>query len=358
VRDKFGAVDSVDPVSVRGNRKFLWIALSIIVMGLATTSALALVVDPLHIFGTGRIESILTGERDEKPIAFLNRKPAPQAVILGSSRVMKVRPSCLTDLTGLPAYNFGLSNSAIEDMVAVMGFVRGEAHAPVQLLVIGLDVEQFDDGIPIDPRLLSADHLRPYVVGANRRTWSTVTQALFGWQGFRYAAISLRFHFFPNAKPKPKSHDEADGLVRYDVWDEEISKGTFNPRNNLASTLPRFSTSIAARGFGQLSASRLAMFRSFVAQEHSRGTEIHVVIPPIHRDLSAARRGPIDQRTAELDASLRAMAREGLFEYFSISSPSSFNGDPDGYYDGMHLNEQNTDRMLLAVFHRQHGCGI
>ena len=35
-----------------------------------------------------------------------------------------------------------------------------------------------------------------------------------------------------------------------------------------------------------------------------------------------------------------------------------FGGDPAGYFDGVHMTEANASRLLLAMFHRSHGCGV
>src|SRR5450432_2472618 len=111
-------------LETRQARRFTRRVLAIVLLGMIFTTLMALLVDPLRVFGTGRIPSALTGERDEKPDAFVALDPPAQAVVLGSSRVMKLRPSCIAELTGYATYNFGLSDGLIEDRYAVGDVIR------------------------------------------------------------------------------------------------------------------------------------------------------------------------------------------------------------------------------------------
>jgi hypothetical protein len=271
---------------------------------------------------------------------------------------MKFRPDCLAELSGLPAYNFGLSNASVEDLVAIVGFVEANAKAPLRELVIGLDVEAFDDRTPVDPRTLSSEKLRPYVPGSVGRSWSTITQALFGWQALRYALVSLRFHVFPNQKPHELNHDAPDGLVVYDEWDPQLAQGKLDLVRGREAAKGRFAPQAYA-GFTSLPPERVRMIRELVEREHARGVAIHVVVPPLHPSLEALRRqSALSNRMRELEAFLYDLKGAGLIQYISVGSPRDFGGDNDGYYDGVHLTEANTNRLLLAMFGRAHGCGI
>src|SRR5262245_2704545 len=143
------AASLVDP---RAARQFTRAFLAIFTTAMAGTAAVAILVDPLHTFGTGRIRSVLSGERDEKPESYLSRTPPPSAVVLGSSHVLKLAPTCITELTGLPAYNFAFSNASIEDLSAVVGFIRARGRAALREVIIGVDVESFDDEVEVDQR--------------------------------------------------------------------------------------------------------------------------------------------------------------------------------------------------------------
>ncbi|MBL0214098.1 MAG: hypothetical protein IPQ07_09445 [Myxococcales bacterium] len=348
-----------DADELRRSRRFTSIVLAVVVLGMLGTSALAVFVDPLNTFGTGRIPSILTGERDEKPAAFLALEPPPQAIVLGSSRIMKIRPSCLAELTGLPAYNFGLSDALIEDMSAVLKFIQAKGRAPLRVILIGLDARTFDDHAEVDPRLLSSAVLGGYLDQTTGLSWRTVTRALFGKQGLRYGLISLYFHLRPHARPPQKAHFEPDGVVAFDQWDPALAAGTLDSPGMLARNVERFRGPLSSARFSALSPTRLALFRSLVTAAHNSGTVIHVFLPPLQpaiEEVLASR--PIARRTEELALEMRALERAGLIVYHPITKVEDFGGDPDGYYDGIHMTDVNSRRLLLWLFQRDHGCGI
>lgn len=343
-----------DPSSRRFTRAFL----AVLLAGMAATATLAIFVDPLHVFGTGRIPSIRTGERDEKPASFLALEPAPQAIVLGTSRVMKLAPSCLREVTGFPAFNFGLSSSFVEDWLAVYRFVRVRGRAPLRVLVIGVDIEAFDNHAETDPRLPSSPYLRDYVEGSAGLTWGAASRALFGWQALRYGLRSLQYHLRPQSKPKLASHFDPDGLIRYDVWEDELRRGTFTLAPQLADLVERFKGPLAAPSFTALSAERVELFLRLVRSAHAAGTTVVAYVPPIHAKLAALRRGAVVQRMRELDQLLAGLERDGQLRYFRVDKIEDVGGDPEGYFDGVHVRDANAARLVTAMFGRQHGCGI
>jgi hypothetical protein len=152
-------------------------------------------------------------------------------------------------------------------------------------------------------------------------------------------------------------HYEPDGVVTYDDWDPELTSGTFSPVTTLAKNVARFSGP-AGRNFTTLSPSRLVLFRRLIQSAHDSGASVHIFIPPLHRALVAARAGLISQRSAELERWFEELDREGLIHFMPLHGVEDFGGDPDAYYDGVHMMTDNTDRLLLKLFGRPHGCGV
>lgn len=329
----------------------------VLLAGLATTAAVALLVDPVHTFGTGRVRPMLTGERDDKPAAFLARQPSPQAIVLGSSRVLKLRPACITELTGLPAYNFGVTDAQVEDMDAILAFIRDRGAAPLREIVIGLDVDVFDDRIEVDQRLISSPALGRYVAGAGL-SFDTATRALFGYQDFKYG-LQLVHYELRGSRPRDAIHFEPDGVIYYEGDEEQIAAGTFSLHDHIAANIARRDRKFLAAGFAKLSPARLALFRDVVTRAHAAGARVDVFVPPLHRAIAELRSGgPVPARLGDLDRFLHELDANGLIHYLPMNAIEDIGGDPDGYYDGNHLTETNSSRVLLAMFHRPHGCGL
>jgi hypothetical protein len=340
-------------------RRFTRVFLAVLLLGLAGSIAVALLVDPTATFGTGLIPSILTSERNDKPVAFRTIDPPPRAVVFGSSRVMKLRPSCITEITGLPAFNFGLSNAMIEDLTATYRFIRARGRAPLAELIIGLDVEAFDDHAETDQRLRSAGELAEYADDGAGLSFDAASRALFSWQALRLAGSSLKARLLPRTRPPAKLTYARDGFISYDIMEAEMKAGTFSAKKRFAEMAAKLSARRGTRDFTALSARRVAKFRELVATARADGVTVDVFIPPISDAMARIiDRGRLAARTRDLDAVLADLERDGAIRYLRAARVEDFGGDPAGYFDGVHMTEANASRLLLAMFHRSQGCGV
>jgi hypothetical protein len=339
--------------------RFTRVFLVVLLLGLALRAAVAVVVDPTDTFGTGRLPSMLTGERDTKPAAFRTLEPPPRALVIGSSRVTKFRPSCIEELTGLPTFNFGITRTVVEDLAAAYGFARAHARAPIRELIIGIDVEAFDNHAVVDPRLRAAAELRPYVEGGHGLSFDDATRALFGWQGLRLAWLSVWYQLQPSARPPARVSYSPDGFVTYNIMEAEMRAGTYSQKLRYEDMAKALRDVRGTQTFTALSEPRVALFRKMIATANADGTTVDVVIMPIVKELEPVRdRAGYAARTRELDTLLGELERAGMIRYLRITRVEDFGGDPNGYFDGAHMTEANSSRLLLAMFHRAHGCGL
>lgn len=338
-----------DGNSARFTRIFLLVVLG----GLAITAAVAVGVDPFRVFGTARIPTEVVNERVIKPELFLAATPPPQAIILGSSRVYKVDPRCVTELTGLPAFNFGVGNGNVLDWYAIMGFVRDHGRAPVRELLIGVDVDAFDTHT--DHRLEIAPQLGAYI-GHPGLSWGEATRVLFGQDAFQYGLRSIWFYLRPQDRGHP-NYFGPDGLEFEPGRDEAIQRGTYSFAGETERQARRIKR-LAADRFDQLSPARVALFRAIVRDAHAAGVTIEAFITPMSPVLARARSfSQIPEREAELDVLLAALERDGMLHYHRLAEVEDLGQDPTGFYDGAHMTASTATRLLLRLFHRSHGCG-
>lgn len=340
--------------SDRMSRRFTCVFLIVLLGGLATTAAVAVLVDPFRVFGTGRIPTEVVNERVIKPELFLAASPPPQAIILGSSRVYKLDPRCVTELTGLPAFNFGVGNGNAEDWHAIMGFVHDHSRAPLRELMIGIDVDGFDSHS--DHRLEIAPLLGKYV-GHGSLSWGEATRVLFGQDAFQYGLRSIWFTLRPAGRGHP-NYFGPDGIEFEPERDEQIRRGTYSFEAATAKQARRIKR-LAADSFDRLSPSRVALFQAVIHAARADGAQIDVFVAPMSPVLSKARSfSQIPQREAELDALLSQLERDGMLRYHRLTEVEDLGRDPVGFYDGAHMTESTATRVLLRLFRRQHGCGV
>jgi len=320
-------------------------------------AALAALADPTLTFGTGLIQTILTPEDDVKPPALLAMKPGPGVIIVGSSRVMKLKPACVRELTGMPAFNLGLSNSTVEGWNAAFRFASD--HAPLRRMIIAVDVEGFDPHAAVDPRLLASKHLRQYMDEKPRLRWESATRALFGMQNLRFTFTSLRMHFFPPPKMRAMTVFGDDGLVTYPGWEEQQRLGTLPREQLLAAARQTLENQLWKGNFTELSPPRVTLFRQMMRLAQERGIEVDAYISLLSPEIGpVAAAAQVAARRAELDRLLAKLDSEGLLLYHRYTRVEDFGGDPREFFDGFHMTEANTSRLLLSMFNRQSGCGV
>ncbi len=336
------------------SRRFTWVFLIILLGGLATTAAVALLVDPFKVFGTSRVPSYFANERVQKPEFFLEATPPPQAIILGSSRVLHIDPRCLTELTGLPAFNFGVGNGNADDWRAIMSFIHDHGRAPVRELLIGVEADAFDTHT--DHRMEIAPYLSKYI-GHAGLSWGEATRLLFGEDAFESGLRTLRHYLRPTPGGQAYYYGP-DGLQFEPVRDEQIRRGTYPFEAWTAKQVARLQ-GLAADRFDQLSPTRVASFRTIIRDAHAAGTTIDVFVAPMHPVLTRARSfSQIPQREAELDVLLSQLERDGMLRYHRLAEVEDLGRDLTGFYDGGHMIGTTATRVLLRLFHRQHGCGL
>ena len=79
------------------------------------------IVDPHGLFGTGRYPVLVATSRSEKVASLATASP-PQALIFGSSIMMRVDPAVVERLTTLTTFNLSVDSGKSEDFVALLDY--------------------------------------------------------------------------------------------------------------------------------------------------------------------------------------------------------------------------------------------
>ena len=116
-----------------------------------TAAAMNFIVDPFDIYGNRFLPASQLNNYKQKLELFDNFQPVPNALILGSSRVMSCDPELVEDVTGLRCFNFWLPGSASETFYATMKMVEEESDEPIELVIVGVGVETVHPALPIQP---------------------------------------------------------------------------------------------------------------------------------------------------------------------------------------------------------------
>ncbi len=321
-------------------------------------------VDPRGEFGTGLFPVVELDARAEKMRlfrAYLGR-PAPEGLILGSSRAMKVSPRTLESETGHRFFNFAVDSARAEDYLAIYRWVR-QQNVPIKLLVIGLDVEALHSDDRPEPGLLLNQALmralgpgtlpEPGLLGPlGRYPMARAVKkykATFTIQYLTDAVRAVRLFMSPRPQPLPLMEFEPDGYLRYPRWEVQRAAGTFRFDQDLERCLNKYVTRFD--NMTELSGRRRTYLRQLVDEARTDGARVALWITSLH---------PLTVRYIEAHTSYAALLKatrayqqalassEGVASY-DLSRPESYQATTSGWYDCAHIDETNADRVATVL---------
>ncbi len=345
--DGAAADAALEAADQAGARSFLRGFLTLFVIAVTALIASSVLLDPAGVFNIRIVPASQQTTRDDKARALLALAEKPEVLVLGSSRVWSIRPARIQALRGSRAFNYGVDKGMIFDFEAVYGFARQRAGAPIKHLLIGLDVEVFDD--LRDGRLEYSSMLRPYAAPGTVSSFARMLpEYLLGSDIVDSDLRSLRnllsgkVTVGNRTAVLPKNVFKADGSVLWPKYDDAIKSGTYDLDDQVGRGVSSWKR--VYTDFNRFSPTRLAAFRSFLTRMRAEGVTVDAYIPPLHP--RAMRELPgLPARITDGERLLAALDDEGLL-HFSRARLEDFGGDPEGFYDFQHMTTENGDRLL------------
>jgi len=322
---------------------------------LLAVAALVWITDPLAAFGTGLVPPIVSADRDYKATLYRARRPTPEVVLLGSSRIKTIRPECVTALTGQSAFNFGVNAGVAEDFLAIFRFMRAEPGFKLREVLLGAEPEAFTGDTRVGRALAQSRALAPFVTRTPTdpdRIWSDLLSA-----ASLSAALRSVWHYGFDRQALPLDALAPDGLQARPLWDDQIRSGRFRPHTEVLAS----SRAIRGRYTGdlRLSSGRVTQLYQLLREARDAGVRVTAFVPPVHPALTRDAAGTSFERlTDDLVAALRSAERVGLLHYVETRSLADFAGDSTLYYDAIHMTSANADRLLAAVYPSPGRCAI
>jgi hypothetical protein len=328
----------------------------------ALYAGIARVVDPRGEFGSGLFPVVESDARAEKMRLFraYAAEAAPAGLILGSSRAMKVHPRTLERATGQRFFNFAVDNARAEDYLAIYRWVRQQGVRP-KLLVVGLDVEALHDDDRAEASLLhdgalmatlgsggpaERGLLAPFRGSAVRL--AKQYKATFTIEYLNDMVTAVRLALLPRSRPVPLMEFEPDGYLRYRRWELQRAAGRFRFDQDLERCLTKSLGRFEA--MRRLSGRRRAYVQELADEARADGVRVVVWITTLHPLTTRYLEGHTSY-AALLDGTreyLRSLAADGVAG-FDFSRPEAYEGTESGFYDCLHIDETNADRVMAAL---------
>jgi hypothetical protein len=313
---------------------------------LAAVALLNYLVNPESIYATSILPPLTWNTRPEKAALMDRAQPPPQALLLGSSRIMKLDPAQIERRTGLPAFNAGVNVAMAEDYYALLRYAVERSRMPLKRVIIAADVDAFHDHEPTNDYLLQPNALGNYLQAGEQRfrRWKQFTLLFNGYQT-KLSLISLwdavhgrnaNYRFEPN------------GYVHFLQYEAERSRGHYDLDGKVNTTIEQYLRRY--QGYTSVSAQRLEYFRKTLAYARDRGIQVDVFLTPAHPRLLAA----LQQRNygvlhAQVLEALRRTCAEYGAGFRDLSTLDTFGGRDADFYDGVHPDESNSARIVDAL---------
>lgn len=354
---------TVAPATRHEFRRFVRWFLGIAVLLLACVVGFNAYVDPFGVTPSDRYTPVVQNTTDRQAkLALIDRlDDAPDSLILGSSRVLKLDPAYIEKSTGTTAFNAGLSSARPQESFVFASYMGDKFEGKFPHLVWGLDIEQFREkpvgGESYSGVLLREPELRQYLPREDQwKGLADMYRPLVEWQTTK---VSLRV--VREAKVQDVSEERqinrliqrdfaASGFRKRDLHDRAFARGaTLQPR--MEKQVEGYERSVwgpEAPEFDGLGATPTRWIEQAIQLANDRGDEPTIFLTTVH-PFAQARYGERgwNDRKADVEQYFETLQEKGLdFQLLDYTSVDSFGGDPNLFYDGVHLQPPNLQRLV------------
>jgi hypothetical protein len=271
----------------------------------------------------------------------------PELVFFGGSRAERFDPVYARRMTGLASFNFALSNGRPEAAWALVNWLYDRRPGAKLRWVWGVNSATFGDH-DLDPALLQDQR--------------------FSWY-FGDALLSAQRKHLPQTVAEMPTRSRLDtrryapnGLLLWNTYDRYREIG-----GTLEKSLDRYIATAVAKvkgapnvtSAGESGGGRTRSrvhFEKTLRLFNEHGTTPVIVVMPVHpRVLGALKPYGRDRSHAKLLAYLHGLQSRYQLKVVDLTRLSSFGGDRNGFYDGVHITRANSDRVIDELVKRVDG---
>lgn len=344
--------------------KFLGVVLAWILALALALGGLLWWVDPRGEFGGERFPSVTLDARRQKMALFraYQREAPVEALVLGSSRSMKIDPRRLEAVTGRRTFNFTVDADRAEGYLALYRWARAQG-APIRQVYLGLDVEALHNDDEMFANFRHNAELRRMLEPGTGGRWGTSLRAQVDRIRNLYTTAYLRDTaraVLAAAQPQgrvPMMTFAADGYLHYPRWEQARQAGTFVLDREIGACVPGYLNIF--REMRGLSPRRWGYVETLVREVREGGGEVVLWISPLHPSTSATlgRHTRYAALLAQTRTALRALAAQPGVSVRDYSSPDRFGSTPEEWYDCAHIDERGAERLATLLL-REAGHGL
>jgi len=313
------------------------------------TAALNVLVDPFDIYGVGLLPRSEVNYYEMKLELFDEFDPRPEALIIGSSRVLAFDPDVVEEMIGERCFNFSVAGAKAETFYAILRLALDDYDAPIHTVILGVDPESFHPAMPIQPesRFVSA-YAKYFIHDPSGQATMAERLSLLLTLDQTSESISSIQTYLKERTGQAKMEFRDDGFATWIQREREIEEGTYDLQSRLDQRIRKYpERSLRLSEFTALDETRKEYWEDFLQLCEDKGIRVYAFLPAMHPQLLEVLNnldaGRILGEVADyLDDTVSESG--GVFrDYTDIRS---FGGDPDLFYDEIHMRPENGEKLL------------
>lgn len=327
-------------------RRFLAVVALVAILESGLIMGLNVAADPRNDFHTGLYAPLVPDYPAEK-LAFYNAlEVPPKTLLFGSSKAQSVDPDDLEELGFGPSFNFAIPRSSSRDHLLLYRYLVETDQRP-ETLILGLDGNMFWNAFVSE---LAASRVSQEFglpgLPIQQRAWRLLESLspFYVWD-----SIQVLEYTYISGYPDRAQRMEADGQIVSPRDEAAIAAGTFDREAAIDDYITRRILPPIGVETG-LAPIKQGAFRNLVSEATAAGTQVIVYLTTNHPTV-LERLADHEEFQYQLEETRRIaleMCSTGiaLFDFLSIDG---YGGDPDGFYDGWHINPDNARREMATI---------
>jgi hypothetical protein len=334
------------------------VLLGTVLITLVPVILLNLLVDPFAIYGVGIFPRTEVSGYDEKLTLLDEFEPKPECLIIGSSRTLAFDPDVVEDLIGKRTFNFSGPGARAEIIYATLNIALNNSDSPIDTLIIGVDPESFHPTLPIQPEVVYIDDFARYFkyddVGV--MTLGERVRRLLSFEMTQESVGSIR-KLIKERYGIRKMVVSGNGLATWVQRERDIADGTFDLQNRLDQRVRKYpERSLFLSSFTELSQVRIQYWEDLLEICRENNIRVYAFLPSTHPQLYDLYQSiGADEIIGEVSDYLESSIGETGGVYRDYTSIDSFGGNPDDFYDEIHMRPQNCELLLRDLLEESTG---
>jgi len=332
-----------------GQKRFWHWLVSIVTAMIVLAIILNFIVNPFKLYYFNFFPPAEVNVRELKGDLIRKAAPPPQVLIIGSSRVMSFDPEYVTRLTGKPCFNYGGPAAMAEDYYATIRYVREDCGAPIDTVIVGIDLEAFHPTLPTQAQgRFLPDYAKYYTQSKDpdELLIKRLTMLLSMEQTGESIAVLQRA--LKKEAGRPNIEYVNNGMAIMASREADIKKGTFNLEQRIALRVRRYpERSLGLASYKDLSETRKGYWEKFLRYCSDNGIIVYAFLTPYHPEVL---------QVIELQGGEKIIEKVRGYLKDTTSAPhvifrdylkvENFGGDVEMFYDEIHMRPENCNALL------------